>query len=171
VSHTLPSLAWLDRLFREEHRQLQRRIGRWMGGSAAAEDVLQDTFLRLATSDAAPGAGNLPAYLTRSARHAASDWRRGKPGRPAGEASLSEDFASPLPCPETAAIQRERMRHFATALATLPDRQRQMVVLARVEGLSYAAIAARLGSTPAAVEKAVARALLRLDAALAATAS
>lgn len=168
MSDTAPPLAWLDRLFREEQGQLQRRVARWMGGAAAAEDVVQDTFLRLASSAAAPGADNRPAYLARSARHAAVDWLRGKAGRPSGDATLPETLPAALPGPEEVAIHRQRVRLFSAALAGLPERQREMVVLARVQGLTYAAIAARHGTTPAAVEKAVARALQRLDAALSA---
>ena len=158
------SLHWLDRLFREEHHQIQRRIGRWLGNTAAAEDAVQDAFLRLATSPAAAQAQDLPAYLARAARHAAIDRLRLKAdGRTDAEA-VSEELPCPLPAPDDAAAQRQRIRHFAAALETLPERQRQMVVAARVEGLSYAAIAIRHASTPAAVEKAVSRALQRIDA-------
>jgi RNA polymerase sigma factor (sigma-70 family) len=161
------SLHWLDRLFREEHQQLQRRIGRWLGSTAAAEDAVQDAFLRMATSAAAAQAQDPPAYLARAARHAAIDrLRRKADGRQDGEA-LTEQMPCPLPAPDVAAAQRQRIRHFTAALQRLPQRQQQMVVAARVEGLSYAAIAARHGSTPAAVEKAVSRALQRLEAVMA----
>ncbi|WP_159999947.1 RNA polymerase sigma factor [Roseomonas sp. 18066] len=157
---------WLDRLFREEQGRLQRRLGRWLGCPAAAEDVLQDSFLRLAGSQAATEARDPAAYLARAARHAAADRLRGPAGRPSGQASLTEDLACPGPLPDAVAEQRERVRRFATALRALPAQQRAMVVAARLEGQSHAAIAARHGTTPAAVEKAVARALLRLSACL-----
>jgi RNA polymerase sigma factor (sigma-70 family) len=167
VPDIVASLHWLDRLFREEHHQVQRRIGRWLGNTAAAEDAVQDAFLRMAASPAAAQAQDPPAYLARAARHAAIDRLRRKADiRQNGEA-LSEDIPCPLPAPDVAAAQRQRIRHFTAALQTFPERQRQMVVAARVEGLSYATIAARHGSTPAAVEKAVSRALQRLEAVMA----
>ncbi|WP_419899700.1 RNA polymerase sigma factor [Roseomonas sp. USHLN139] len=158
---------WLDRLFREEQGRLQRRLGRWLGCPAAAEDVLQDSFLRLSGSEAAAGAREPAAYLARAARHAAADRLRGPTGRATGQAPLPEDLACPAPLPDAVAEQRERVRRFAAALRALPEKQRAMVVAARLEGQSHAAIAARHGTTPAAVEKAVARALLRLNASLA----
>ncbi|ONG53111.1 hypothetical protein BKE38_13400 [Pseudoroseomonas deserti] len=157
---------WLDRLFREEQGRLRRRLGRWLGCQAAAEDVLQDSFLRLIGSQAATQANDPAAYLARAARHAAADRLRGPSGRPAGQAPLPEDLACDAPLPDAVAEQRERVRRFAAALRALPDKQRAMVVAARLDGQSHAAIAARHGTTPAAVEKAVARALQRLSACL-----
>lgn len=157
---------WLDRLFRAEQKRLRGRLARWLGCPATAEDVLQDTFLRLASSPAAAQAQDPAAYLGRAARHAAADRLRGAAGRPSGSAPVPEEIAAAQPLPDAVLEQRDRVRRFAAALQTLPERQRAMVVAARLDGLSYAAIATRHGSTPAAVEKTVARALLRLGAAL-----
>jgi len=167
MSDAVSPYQWLDRLFREEERRLQRRLGRWLGCPAAAEDALQDAFLRLASSPCVQAAQNLPAYLNQVARHAAVDRLRSPAGRPSGHEVLSDQWACPAPLPDAVVVQRQRVRRFSEALATLPARQRAMVVAARVDGLSYDAIAHRHGTTPAAVEKVVARALRRMDAVLA----
>lgn len=48
----------------------------------------------------------------------------------------------------------------------MPARRRRVLVLNRIEGLSFAEIARRLGLSPTAVKKHAARAMADLDAAL-----
>ncbi|MBE9604710.1 sigma-70 family RNA polymerase sigma factor [Acetobacteraceae bacterium H6797] len=157
---------WLDRLFRKEQRRLQRRLTRWVGCEASAEDVLQDTFLRLASSPSAASADNPSAYLGRAAHHAMVDRLRGPAGRPSGQEALDEQMASPEPLPDTVLEHRDRVRRFAAAIQSLPAAQQAMIIAARVDGLSYAAIAERHGTSPAAVEKTIARALKRIALAM-----
>ncbi|MEM7203838.1 MAG: sigma-70 family RNA polymerase sigma factor [Planctomycetota bacterium] len=57
---------------------------------------------------------------------------------------------------------REETARIEAAIERLPNTWREVLVLARFEGLSSAAIAARLGKTDAAVRQALARARARL---------
>lgn len=157
-------LLWLDRLFREEQPRLRAGLQRWLGRRDLAEDALQDTFTRLAAAGGPPMAGDLSSYIARSARNAAIDRLRSPGSRSLGDAPPSPDLPSHQPDPEDVAAQRQRARRFAAALAELPAPQRAMVLAARVHGHSHAAIAARHGTSPAAVEKTIARALRRLAA-------
>ncbi|MEM7191050.1 MAG: sigma-70 region 4 domain-containing protein, partial [Pseudomonadota bacterium] len=54
-------------------------------------------------------------------------------------------------------------------LEAMPAKRRRILILARVEGLSFAEIARRTGLSPTAVKKHAARAMVDLDAALAET--
>jgi DNA-directed RNA polymerase specialized sigma24 family protein len=61
-------------------------------------------------------------------------------------------------------ITRENLRRYAKALACLADRDRQLIVLRLVQGLSCLDVADRLGMrSEAAVHMAVKRALRRLE--------
>jgi RNA polymerase sigma-70 factor (ECF subfamily) len=64
-------------------------------------------------------------------------------------------------------ITQETLRHYAKALACLDDRDRQLIVLRLVRGLSCLEVAARLGMpSEGAVRMAVKRALRRLEKSL-----
>jgi RNA polymerase sigma-70 factor (ECF subfamily) len=66
-------------------------------------------------------------------------------------AHLGASLAADQTSPSQAAERHERAIRLATALATLPDAQRQALVLRHAEGLSLAEISQQLGRTPAAV--------------------
>ena len=68
---------------------------------------------------------------------------------------------------EAELMRRERMDALQAALATLPDRQRQAVVLRHIEGLSNPEIAAVLEVGVEAVESLTARGKRALTVALA----
>jgi len=104
------------------------------------------------------------SYLLTSIRHRIVDEVRRKRRQPAfvleQECNWTADSGvSPL----QRLITRESLRPYAQALACLSDRDRQLIVLRLVRGLSCLEIAAQLGMpSDAAVRMAVTRALRRL---------
>ena len=75
---------------------------------------------------------------------------------------LAGQFASPGTSPSEAASRREQAVLFADALATLPDDYREVIVLRHLEGLTFPAVAERMGRTVDSVEKLWVRAVARL---------
>jgi RNA polymerase sigma-70 factor (ECF subfamily) len=69
---------------------------------------------------------------------------------------------SPEPSPEDELAQRDELREVAEALATLPERTRDILLLRRVEHLSLRETAARLAISEKTIEKHMARATLFL---------
>ncbi len=63
------------------------------------------------------------------------------------------EIAADAPGPEQAAIARDELRHLQAALDRLPPRAREVILLRRVEGLSRAEIAARMGITEGTVSQ------------------
>lgn len=61
--------------------------------------------------------------------------------------------ASDMPTPETAVASRERLRRVLQAVETLPLQARRAFTLHKLEGLSHAETAARLGISKSGVEK------------------
>ncbi len=78
---------------------------------------------------------------------------------PVEEVPDSLDFASG---PEQAALDSDASRRMRDLLATLPDKQREILVLRLVVGLSADETAEMVGSSPGAVRVAQHRALTKL---------
>lgn len=106
-----------------------------------AEDAVQDAFLHAYKAidrflpDQAFG-----AWLHRIVANAALDLTRRRKVRDADE--LHESVASPFRDPAEAGELKERLR---VALATLPERQRAVIVLHDVEGFKHSEIGTMLG--------------------------
>lgn len=161
----------LARLFAQHRDELQRFAQRRLGNREAAADLVQDTFVRFtaAIHGGANGAGlaeidNPRAFLFRITGNLASDALR-HDRVVAGvidPVELDHNHPAALPSPEVEAVDRDLLRRLQVALAELPEAQRRVLALKRVEGLSHAEIARRTGMSPAAIEKNLARGLRRL---------
>ncbi|MFO1053278.1 MAG: sigma-70 family RNA polymerase sigma factor [Planctomycetota bacterium] len=95
-------------------------------------------------------------------------WRAAK--RSAGRETpmiVPEEFASLGTTPSQHAAVREEFRRIEAAFDKLSGEQREIVMMARLLGMSHAEIAARSGKTEVAVRKTLSRALARLAAVLA----
>jgi len=114
-------------------------------GSALATDVVQDTFLRLCKQDREAVEPHLRAWLFTVCRNRALDMKRDKRG---SEPLAEEDqMESDSEGPSEALERKEAMRRVLGALDTLPERQREAVVLKFSGELSYQEIADVLGTS------------------------
>lgn len=129
-----------------------------------AEDVIQDTFLRLVSSRFDPdGQDNLRAWIFRVARNLSMDihraqrrWSRRCDDEPH---TVIRDRIDPAPSPEQQVLFGERLRRFAD----LTPKQRQCVLL-RAEGFRYREIAATLGVSVQRVGEILQRSIVVLEA-------
>ena len=69
------------------------------------------------------------------------------------------EVACPAPAPEAALLARERLQILDEALLQLPSNARQALLLNRIEGLTQAQIAQRLGVSESMVAKYIGQAL------------
>ncbi len=128
-----------------------------------ADEVLQETFLRLCRHISADGPQeNLRGWVFRVAHNLARDEHRRKRRRPAQsleERQVNiETRADPAATPEQQLIARERERRLAAALERLPGHQRECLHL-RAEGLRYREIAEVLGAGVSTIAEWVQQAL------------
>jgi len=139
---------------------------RMLGDPAEADDVAQDTFLRLwnAGGGIEVGQGGLKPWLRRVVSNLCIDRIRARRNiQLVDEVPERAEAAKQLEGIET----RELSMRVQSALQTLPDRQRQALVLFHFEGLSLNEVAAALTVSAEAVESLLARARRSLKASLA----
>lgn len=160
--------AYLEPLFRQYQRQLIHYLRRVVSDEDTAADLAQETYLRLASVPAAQRISYPRAFLFRTALNLAFDYvRRRKTQRAlASPGNLAATLPTPQDSPEQAVFDRQRLALFRQTLEALPPRCREVFILHKVKGLSYAEIAARLGVSQSAVEKHLMRALARCRSAL-----
>jgi len=123
-------------LFERYHRPLFDFLARMTGNAAAAEDLVQDVFVRVLKYRATwRDEGRFETWLYRIARNARADYFR---SRTADAPSLA-----PLAF-ETMARDREVAR-LQRALMLLREDKRELIVLARYRGMKLETIADLLG--------------------------
>lgn len=144
--------AWAA-LVRRHLPAVTRCAAYMLGDPAEAEDVAQDTFLRLhrKLSTWEGGEDGLSSWLHRVAVNLSIDRHRA-PARPisladAGEVAQPAGLDGPL----------DRKRHVERALAELPERQRAALILVHYQGLSGREAAAALDVSVEALESLLAR--------------
>jgi RNA polymerase sigma-70 factor (ECF subfamily) len=153
-------------------RHLGRVYGfaaRLLGDRAEAEDVAQEAMVRLwrIAGQWRSGEAQLSTWLYRVTLNLCTDRQRSARRRPTEALDLVAEPADARADTEAALMQRERAAALEAALATLPDRQRQAVVLRHIEGLTNPEISEIMGVGVEAVESLTARGKRALTAALA----
>ena len=129
---------------------------RMLSDRTEAEDVAQEAMLRLwrMAPDWQQGEARVATWLYRVASNLCLDRLRRSRPRGLDEVAEPEDAA---PGVVTRLIEADRVLALDEALAALPDRQRQAVVLRHIEGLANPEIAAVMDIGVEAVESLVAR--------------
>ena len=131
---------------------------------AEAEEVVQETFLRLCQHLEANGSrANLRGWIFRVAHNLARDEhrrRRRQAWEPLEDGNMHAS-ADPGVTPEQKLIAEERTRRLVTALGRLPIHQQHCMHL-RAEGLRYREIAEVLGASVSTVGEWVQQALKTL---------
>jgi RNA polymerase sigma-70 factor (ECF subfamily) len=136
-------------VFRERYRELYGLGFRLLGDHGEAEDVVQETFLKL---DGHPVLARpddeVAAWLRRVCLNTAYNRLRGQRRAAArldraARAGRADDEADAGAEPLLDVLRAEQQRAVRRALATLPERQRACLLL-RHAGYSYAEIAATL---------------------------
>ena len=156
-----------EALFRRWSAPLLRYLDRMVRDEADAEELVQETFLRLyrARERYRPDARFSTWLYTIATRLALNELRRPRRQNP-HRSTDDEDAPVVLPHGGARADDVAHARRIGEAvegaLGTLPERQRAALWLAAVEGLSYAEIAASLATTEKSVKALVHRARLAL---------
>lgn len=149
--------AAFGRLVSRHLTSVHRYLVRLTGSAADADELSQETFLRLweRADRYRPGKVKLATWLHRVAHNLAVDeLRRRRPEGPSGAHDVEDDSAGP----EATAVLRETSARLDGALHALPASQRAALLLCQVQGFSNRDAATILGVTVRSVESLVARA-------------
>jgi len=143
-------------------RDFVRRLAhRRLGRADMADDVAQETLLRLIEYQRGGRIDNLYGLATRIAENLVNEeYRRERRWRVEG---LSETLASGQPSPERVVEGREAVEVLKRALKRMPRLRREIIIRRRIHRQGCAAIAEDLGLSVKAVEKHVTRGLLDLN--------
>ena len=147
--------------FFEHYEEL---IGTWtrrLRNRQQAEDLAHDTFVRVLESDSAAVA-QPRAYLHQTARNIAVDGYRREDRRSAMESEAIDHSVSSSGDPEHFMQAIQLADSIERALTELPVNCRKVFVWQKIEGLTQAEIAERLGLSKNMVEKYMIRTLRHL---------
>ena len=160
----------LEELVQRYERSLYCFIVRMTGSENDAADLFQDTFIRVfAKASTFKGKGSFQSWLYAIAAnlcrtHRARRWRE-----PAADAAVLDEerpVRNGSPLPGEVVSQKEIGRRIATAVAELPEDQREVFVMKAYQQMSYPEIAETLGRPVGTVKSQMHYALEKLRGSL-----
>lgn len=140
-------LAQLRELFAQRYDTLRTRVARRLGSAGdMAGDALHEAYIRLAEKGDLDEVRHPQSYLLNTAVHVAIDRLRGE-SRMLGESEIADflDVPDDAAGPAQIAQARGEMQSVFHALETLPPRQRDIFLSARVHEVSREDLAKRWG--------------------------
>jgi RNA polymerase sigma-70 factor (ECF subfamily) len=155
-------IASFETLFYRHYDRVYGLLFRLLGNRVEAEDVTQEVFLKLYRQPLQKGLSggrehNVGAWLYRVAMNMGYNHIRSQKRRWQRNTWLVPDATDALPGPAERAAQQETRKQVRAALARLPQRQVQLLIL-RQMGFSYAELAEACEVAPGSVGTMLARA-------------
>lgn len=153
MSSATASGQFVQSLYTEHHGWLHDWLRRKLGNSSDAADIAHDTFLRVLAKGRTAAGAEPRALLTHIAKGIVIDhWRRLEVERAYAEsvACLGEAV---LPSEEERLLIIEALTRIDAMLHAMPEKTRNIFLLSQVDGLTYPAIAAELGTTLVTVKR------------------
>jgi len=156
----------------ERRPNLVRFFAARTGSPAAAEDLAQELYLKLATRDPATPADNPAAVLYRAALNLILDRARAETRSAVRESAWREsthirlggEDVADLPPADEAVASRQRLAQLVEAVSALPPQMQRAFRLHKLDGLSHAQTAQAMGISVKSVEKHISAALKALVA-------
>jgi RNA polymerase sigma-70 factor (sigma-E family) len=160
-TQALGGRAGIAELFGAQQLDLVRLATLLVGDQATAEDVVQDVFVSVCRRwERLTESGLAVAYFRTAVVNACrSVHRRRSIARRFGLSHEAELWAEPGPSAESAALLAEDRRRVLRALAALPPRQREALVLRYYQRLTEPEIAQSMGISRGTVKSTLSRGL------------
>jgi RNA polymerase sigma-70 factor (ECF subfamily) len=161
--------AVMGELYASHGRRLASIARGVVGPGGSADDVVQETFVRLWEHPDRydPGRGTLTAYLTASSRSRALDLLRQEANRRAREDRVNAGATGSYVHVEEDGLRRALRQRLEQAMVDLPARQREAIALAYFAHLTYEEVALVLGQPVGTVKSRIRSGLRSLYGAIA----
>ncbi|MFQ6555308.1 sigma-70 family RNA polymerase sigma factor [Pseudomonas sp. Lb2C1-1] len=145
-------------VFLAQRTPLLRTLERMVSNPSTAEDLLQETYLRVTRALSERTVEHLEPFVFQTARNLALDHLR---ARRIQSRTLLDDVppevvhnvVAPQSSAEDAAHAQQLLERLNVSLQALSSRQQQIFILSRLHGHSYQQIAERLGVSLSTVQK------------------
>lgn len=165
-----PGASTLIDAYMERRGDLLRFFTQRLGSPAAAEDLVQDIYIKASALQRERRIDNPSGYLFRLGSNLMLDRLRGERRSAARDADwrashcvlVGREEAVDAPHPEDAIAARRRLETLVAALQELGPQTQRVFRLHKFEGLSHPEVACLLGISRSAVEKHVSAALKHL---------
>ncbi|QKZ03233.1 MULTISPECIES: RNA polymerase sigma factor [Pseudomonas] len=152
------SQSHFNSVFLTQRLSLLRTLQRMVDNPSTAEDLLQETYLRVTRALSERAIEHLEPFVFQTARNLALDHLR---ARKVQERTLLEDVPSEVvysvaaiqSTPEEAAHAEQLLMRLNTSLGQLTARQQRIFILSRLHGCSYLEIAGQLQVSASTVQK------------------
>lgn len=138
-------LEWVREIVRR-HEAALLRFASALIGESQAEDVVQDTFLRLVAADRAELENKVTPWLFTVCRNRALEIKR-SPARRNVALEEGGDMEASEPLAAEALERRDEQHRVTRMIDELPEKHREVVALRFAGGLSYREIATVTGMT------------------------
>lgn len=154
------SIALIESAFIGTRTSLLRQLKSRLGCDHAAEDLVQEAYLRVIEQGAVEEITNLPGYLYRVASNLVIDHgRRATSSAQDRHEPLEDDLVCPKPPPDKIAEAGEELDRLSRLISELPPQCRRIFLMHKVQHLSHMEIAAQLDISPRTVETQIGKAL------------
>ena len=148
-------------LYSDHHSWLQRWLNAKLGNASDAADLAQDTFTRILGRADLAGLHEPRAFLTTVAKGVLINWYQ----RQALERAYLDALAAlPEPTaisPEHRMLILETLHQIDAMLDALPPKVKQAFLMAQLDGMAYADIAAQLGMSLITIKRYMKQAFLQ----------
>lgn len=152
------SQSRFNHVFLTQRVSLLRTLERMVNNHSTAEDLLQETYLRVTRALSERAIDHLEPFVFQTARNLALDHLR---ARRIQSRTMLEDVpldvlqsvAAPLSSAEDAAHAEQMLERLNISLNQLTARQQQIFILSRLHGHSYLEIAEQLDVSLSTVQK------------------
>jgi len=161
-------VAWLGREILPHEAAVRAWLRRSFAAAGDVDDILQETYCRLAALSTIDHIGEPRGYFFQAARSVALEQiRRARVVRIETVSEIEAlDLALEEPSAERIVSGRRELERVRGLIAALPDRCRRIFELRKIEGVSQREIAQRLGVSENVVENEAVRGLRAILAAM-----
>jgi RNA polymerase sigma-70 factor, ECF subfamily len=150
--------AELETVFKRHYEDVRALAGRRIADRATAEDIAQESFIRLLGAATNKRVTRPEAYVRQIAHHLCADYER---SNGVALAPLTDVHLDPAPTPLDAQLARELRGQVHGTLRRLRPKQQKALVLWGAERRSYQQVGTALGMSHRAAEGLIARARQR----------